>query len=186
MLSPSKKIKSSTTALILWIYFKCIGFNDRKLLHEEDCDNKKETENVDVNLKAGTQMLQKLNSAAALDDDDENVLMSLIDQETCLNVTKPLVEPNLSSNKEVKPLIDVSVSLESIKPSSIPSINVIKQKNGISVTIHVAQDTPREDVTVYVITSVSSNSSPINNYLFQAVVSKVKYKLFKIKFYIFR
>lgn len=75
---------------------------------------------------------------------------------------------------EVKPLTDVSVTLESIKPSLIPPVAVIEEKNGISVTLYFAKETPRDDVSVVVVTTISKNLSPLTNYLFQAVVPKVR------------
>lgn len=51
---------------------------------------------------------------------------------------------------------------------------MIEEKNGISVILHFAQDSPRPDVSVIVVTTMSKNTKPLNNYLFQAVVPKVK------------
>ncbi|KAJ9590159.1 hypothetical protein L9F63_016715, partial [Diploptera punctata] len=73
---------------------------------------------------------------------------------------------------EVKPLNELSVSLESIKPGSIPPLTVLDEKNGITVILNFAKDSPRPDVSVVVVTTISKNSSPISNYLFQAVVPK--------------
>lgn len=70
---------------------------------------------------------------------------------------------------------DVLVDLESIKPGTVAPLTVLDEKNGISVTLHFAKDKPREDVNVVVVTSVSKNELPLTNYLFQAVVPKVKY-----------
>lgn len=83
--------------------------------------------------------------------------------------------PLLSVNNEVeiKPLGDISVSLENIKPGSIPPLTVIDEKNGITVVLHFAKDSPRPaDVSVIVVTTMSKNSKPLSNYLFQAVVPK--------------
>lgn len=88
-------------------------------------------------------------------------------------VIKPAAEPTENRKLEVKPLTDVSVTLESIKPSNIPPINVIEEKNGITVMLNFAKDTPREDVSVIVVTTLSKNPSPVTNYLLQAVVPKV-------------
>lgn len=41
------------------------------------------------------------------------------------------------------------------------------------MVLHFAQDNPRSDVSVIVITTMSKNAKPLNNYLFQVVVSKV-------------
>lgn len=54
-----------------------------------------------------------------------------------------------------------------------PPLTVIEERNGISVVLHFAQDSPRSDVSVIVITTMSKNAKPLSNYLFQAVVPKV-------------
>lgn len=41
------------------------------------------------------------------------------------------------------------------------------------MVLHFAQDSPRPDVSVIVITTMSKNAKPLSNYLFQAVVPKV-------------
>ncbi|EFN66528.1 ADP-ribosylation factor-binding protein GGA1 [Camponotus floridanus] len=72
----------------------------------------------------------------------------------------------------IKPLTDIIVNLEDIKPGINPPLTVIEERNGISVVLHFAQDSPRPDVSVVVITTMSKNAKPLNNYLFQAVVPK--------------
>ncbi|XP_034252350.1 ADP-ribosylation factor-binding protein GGA3 isoform X2 [Thrips palmi] len=73
---------------------------------------------------------------------------------------------------EVKSLNDISVSLDSIKPGPIAPLTALDERNGISVVLHLARDTPRPDVSVYVVSTISKNSSPLSNYVFQAVVPK--------------
>ncbi|XP_051161498.1 ADP-ribosylation factor-binding protein GGA3 [Leptopilina boulardi] len=83
--------------------------------------------------------------------------------------------PLLSVNNEIeiKSLADISVSLENITPGTIPPLTVIDEKNGITVVLHFAKDSPRPaDVSVIVVTTMSKNSKPLSNYLFQAVVPK--------------
>lgn len=72
----------------------------------------------------------------------------------------------------IKPLTDIVVNLEDIKPSVNPPLTVIEERNGISVVLYFTQDNPRPDVSVVVITTMSKNAKPLNNYLFQAVVPK--------------
>ncbi|PSN45744.1 hypothetical protein C0J52_13782 [Blattella germanica] len=86
------------------------------------------------------------------------------------NVSSAVNSP--SKRIEVKPLTDISVSLESIKPGTIPPLTVLDEKNGITVILNFAKDSPRPDVSVVVVTTISKNSSPISSYLFQAVVPK--------------
>lgn len=73
---------------------------------------------------------------------------------------------------EIK-LSDIFVNLESIKPSSIPPVVALEEKNGLSVILNFAKDKPREDVSVVVVTILSKNESKLTNILFQAVVPKV-------------
>ncbi|KAG7204217.1 hypothetical protein KM043_002048 [Ampulex compressa] len=73
---------------------------------------------------------------------------------------------------EIKSLTDINVNLEDIKPGTRSPITVMEEKNGLSVILHFAQDSPREDVSVLVITTMSKNKKPLSNYLFQAVVPK--------------
>lgn len=69
-------------------------------------------------------------------------------------------------------LNDVFIKLENIQASTKKPITMLDDKNGISVTLHFAKDKPKEDVSVFVITTISKNSMPLTNYLFQAVVPK--------------
>lgn len=100
----------------------------------------------------------------------------------------------ITNGPEVKSLADINVTLENITPGILcpafwynsrnlynengvsgatPALTVIEEKNGISVILNKAKDGPRADVSVIVVTTVSKNSKPLSNYLFQAVISKV-------------
>lgn len=78
---------------------------------------------------------------------------------------------------DIKSMTDLSVTLESIKPSSLPPLNVLEEKNGITIVFHFAKGKPREDVQVVVVTTISKNSSSLSNFHFQAVVPKVRLHL---------
>ncbi|XP_003395795.1 ADP-ribosylation factor-binding protein GGA3 isoform X1 [Bombus terrestris] len=84
----------------------------------------------------------------------------------------PSTENSVSPEPEIKPLTDINISLQDIKPGINPPMTVIEEKNGISVVLHFARDNPRQDVFVVVITTMSKNLKPLTNYLFQAVVPK--------------
>ncbi|KAF7384621.1 hypothetical protein HZH68_014233 [Vespula germanica] len=86
------------------------------------------------------------------------------------NVDKSTLTVN--SEPAIKSLTDINVNLQDIKPGTNPPITVIEEKNGISVILHFTQDSPRPDVSVIVVTTMSKNTKPLNNYLFQAVVPK--------------
>lgn len=47
------------------------------------------------------------------------------------------------------------------------------EKNGLTVVLHFGKDSPRPDVTVMVVSTMSKNSSPVKNVSFQAAVPKV-------------
>lgn len=47
-------------------------------------------------------------------------------------------------------------------------------KNNISTELHLAANKPRDDVTVFVVTTRSKCKQPLFNFLFQPVVPKVK------------
>ena len=49
-------------------------------------------------------------------------------------------------------------------------------KNGLKILIHVAKDRPREDVSVMVVSVMSTNTSPVKGFVFQAAVPKVSLK----------
>jgi ADP-ribosylation factor-binding protein GGA len=63
---------------------------------------------------------------------------------------------------------------------SVPPLTVLDEKSGITVILNFGKDSPRPDVSVIVVTTISKNSSPISNYLFQAVVPKVWHYMLQI------
>ncbi|GBP33758.1 ADP-ribosylation factor-binding protein GGA2 [Eumeta japonica] len=80
-----------------------------------------------------------------------------------------------SDNKkvmEVKPLTDINVTLSSVKPSKVPPLTVFEEDSGVTVVLHFCVDKPRSDVNIMVISTTSKNSSPIEDYKFQAVLPK--------------
>lgn len=54
----------------------------------------------------------------------------------------------------------------------LPPLN-LHEKNGLTVIIHFGKDSPRPDITVIVVSTMSKNSSPVKNVSFQAAVPKV-------------
>ncbi|CAK1580478.1 unnamed protein product [Parnassius mnemosyne] len=81
---------------------------------------------------------------------------------------------SIKNNKvgDVKPLTDINVSLQSIQPSKVPPLTVYEEEGGVTVVLHFCKDKPRPDVNVIVISTTSKNSSPIEDYKFQAVLPK--------------
>ncbi|XP_044261949.1 ADP-ribosylation factor-binding protein GGA3 [Tribolium madens] len=74
-------------------------------------------------------------------------------------------------NHEIK-LNDIFIKLEDIKPSPVPPLTILNERNGITITLHFVKDKPRDDVHVFVVTTINKNDMPLTNYLFQAVVPK--------------
>lgn len=99
----------------------------------------------------------------------EKVEVALI---TSRESAKETVPDDKVQKKDMK-IADIFVQLENIRPSSIPPLTVLDEKNGITVTLHFAKDKPRDDINVIVVTSISKNELPLSSYLFQAVVPKV-------------
>ncbi|XP_006824429.1 ADP-ribosylation factor-binding protein GGA1-like [Saccoglossus kowalevskii] len=74
--------------------------------------------------------------------------------------------------KEVVSLADVFVPLESVQPGTQTPITVY-DKNNIRTLFHFAKNSPRPDVLVVVISTMSSHTSPVKNVVFQAAVPRV-------------
>ncbi|XP_064594749.1 ADP-ribosylation factor-binding protein GGA1-like isoform X2 [Liolophura sinensis] len=93
------------------------------------------------------------------------------------NATSGSPSHTVNSRPEVAPLTDIMVPLETIQPSEVPSLNAY-DKNGIKIVFHFAKGRPREDVTVVVVSVMSTAASPIKTLTFQAAVPKtMKVKL---------
>jgi hypothetical protein len=91
---------------------------------------------------------------------------------------------SLSSKSLENDLSFPMISLESIRPSSInPPINLkLTHETGLRCVLHIARDSPRPDLVVSVLTITNTNTSnPINNFHFEANVSKVNLFLFLVK-----
>lgn len=111
---------------------------------------------------------QDTNDDFLVDISDEKMLDVAKTPET----EKPKISQEQHQRTDIK-LNDIFIKLENIKPSSHPSITVLEEKNGVSITLHLAKDKPKAGVSVYVITTISKNELPLSNYLFQAVAPKV-------------
>lgn len=72
----------------------------------------------------------------------------------------------------VMPLTNVNVSLDSIRPSNCKPITLY-DKNDLKVILHLASNTPRVDVKVFVLTVINTNHFPVTNIAFLAAVPKV-------------
>ncbi|XP_061196347.1 ADP-ribosylation factor-binding protein GGA1-like [Saccostrea echinata] len=84
----------------------------------------------------------------------------------------PVSSTPVKQGLQVMALTDVNVPLESIQPESTAPVNAY-DKNGLKIVIHLAKNKPREDVTVMVVSTISTNTNPVKNFVFQAAVPKV-------------
>ncbi|XP_069123670.1 ADP-ribosylation factor-binding protein GGA1-like isoform X2 [Argopecten irradians] len=106
--------------------------------------------------------------------------LGLTSQPTLVNTTAtiptfppvPQVSPAKITTQEILSLTDIFVPLEKIQPSTLPPVNAY-DKNGLKMVIHCAKDRPREDVSVMVVSVISTNTNPVKNFSFQAAVPKV-------------
>nr|XP_042699500.1 ADP-ribosylation factor-binding protein GGA1 isoform X2 [Chrysemys picta bellii] len=95
----------------------------------------------------------------------------------------PLGLPTPTSPQEIS-LANITVPLESIKPSSILPVTVYDQ-HGFRVLFHFARDSlpERPDMLVVVISMLSTAPLPIRNIVFQSAVPKEKVRLrYKLTF----
>ncbi|OWF37796.1 ADP-ribosylation factor-binding protein GGA1-like [Mizuhopecten yessoensis] len=84
----------------------------------------------------------------------------------------PQVSPAKITSQEILSLADIFVPLEKIQPSSLAPVNAY-DKNGLKMVIHCGKDRPRDDVSVMVVSVISTNTNPVKNFSFQAAVPKV-------------
>ncbi|KAG8191165.1 hypothetical protein JTE90_016677 [Oedothorax gibbosus] len=121
-----------------------------------------------------SQLIQQQKSQA------KSSSMSLNDDVPCLMSTSPQsdqISPSSSPAHSILSLKDVFVPLETVQPGSLPPLN-LHEKSGLNVVIHFGKDSPRPDITVMVVSTMSKNSSPVKNVSFQAAVPKsMKIKL---------
>lgn len=93
---------------------------------------------------------------------------TVIDKETSVIEKKEVNH----KNNEVKPLTDINVTLQNVRPSKLQPLTVFEEEEGVTVVLHFCQDKPRQDVNVLVISTTSKNKLPIEDYKFQSVVPK--------------
>ena len=94
---------------------------------------------------------------------------------TSITAPNPVTSPPIQQG--VQPLTNIFVALEAVQPGSAPPINAY-DKNGLKIVIHVGKNKPREDVHVMVVSIMSTNTSPVKTFAFQAAVPKaMKVKL---------
>ncbi|KAF4518326.1 hypothetical protein B566_EDAN009114 [Ephemera danica] len=101
--------------------------------------------------------------------------------DSLLDMDKPEVEAKQTPKVEVADckalLAKLHVTLDSIKASPKPPLTVLDQSDGIVVTLHLAQNSPRPGVYVVVVSIQSRVTQAISNLTFQAVITDRSCKL---------
>nr|XP_008197575.1 PREDICTED: ADP-ribosylation factor-binding protein GGA3 isoform X2 [Tribolium castaneum] len=108
-----------------------------------------------------------------MENSTDDCLVDIADEKMLEAGETPQRKPSLTdpAKNEIK-LNDIFIKLEDIKPSPVPPLTILNERNGITITLHFVKDQPRDDVHVFVVTTINKNEMPLTNYLFQAVVPK--------------
>ncbi|CAH0554366.1 unnamed protein product [Brassicogethes aeneus] len=159
--------------------FRNMDKTPMNLLTKQDSKDSKPTkklEDLDLTYLMGTSSNSKSPKSAKNDlAESDDYLVDITDEKLIDANEDPINGNNLEQESPQKVevnLKDVNVKLENIKPSNLPPIVIIDDRNGLTVTLHSAKDKPKENVFVYVITTISKSELPLSNYLCQAIVSK--------------
>ncbi|XP_067931862.1 ADP-ribosylation factor-binding protein GGA1-like [Watersipora subatra] len=97
--------------------------------------------------------------------------------EKSLSASVPSAQPTVSAPVIVQPLTNIHVPITTVKPGELPPLSVY-DKDCVKLVIHFAQNKPREDVAVMVISITSTRDTAIKSVIFQAAVPKsMKVKL---------
>uniref|UniRef100_A0AAR2K2Z4 Golgi-associated, gamma adaptin ear containing, ARF binding protein 1 n=1 Tax=Pygocentrus nattereri TaxID=42514 RepID=A0AAR2K2Z4_PYGNA len=123
----------------------------------------------DLQTKSNTNPATSPSPILALASEHGNLLNS----QTSHEVPALGIGPASSPQDEIS-LVNVTVPLESIKPSSMLPVTIF-DKHSLRVLFHFARDCPpaRPDVLVVIISMLSSAPVPITNIRFQSAVPKV-------------
>ncbi|XP_062555897.1 ADP-ribosylation factor-binding protein GGA1 [Armigeres subalbatus] len=121
------------------------------------------------------------------DASQSNEMVSSDDDDKVLNPITPTVEANIphvsaptepspaeapKSKPEFKSLAEIVIDLDNIQPSREPSRTVLNEKDGLQITLNFANDHPRSDVTVIVISTINQGRVEIPSFYFDASVRK--------------
>ncbi|KAF5888555.1 ADP-ribosylation factor-binding protein GGA2-like, partial [Clarias magur] len=89
------------------------------------------------------------------------------------NISQLTASGGLLEPRPVSSLADISVSLESIKPSHIKPITVFNHR-GVHVSLHFTKEAPpsHPDVAVIIVSAVNTSPLPVSDFLFLAAVPK--------------
>lgn len=102
----------------------------------------------------------------------DNIEKNGISKDSLLGTQDSIVSEPKNYNFEIKPLGDINIKLEDIIPCPDSIVVSLFDKNDISTELHLAANKPREDVTVFVVTTRSKCKLQLFNFSFQPVVPK--------------
>lgn len=88
-----------------------------------------------------------------------------------LDDSKSFLQPK-NDSFQLKPLGDITIKIDDIIPCPNSIVVSLFNKNNISTELHLATNKPREDVTVFVVTTRSKCKQPLFNFSFQPVIPK--------------
>ncbi|VVC33641.1 Hypothetical protein CINCED_3A021531 [Cinara cedri] len=128
---------------------------------------------VILNKPNETKTIEKTLSLDEEGFSSDNVKKKSLSEESPLDTddSKTILQP-LNDNSLLKPLGEITIKLEDIVPSPDSVVVNLFDKNGISTELHLAANKPRDDVTVFVVTTRSKCKQQLINFLFQPVVPK--------------
>lgn len=132
-------------------------------------------------------------ASSSNDFDDDEILQveqiqttpvqtNLVNTETDQAVTDQVVTQiksevcgnSVEITEKLKSLAEIYVDLNTIRPhEKYLSRCILDDPSGLKIMLNFAKDRPRDDVSVYVITTTNQNRSPITHYQFDASVSRV-------------
>ncbi|XP_053333656.1 ADP-ribosylation factor-binding protein GGA2-like [Clarias gariepinus] len=104
-------------------------------------------------------------------------VLALVDPElqsrSSSNINQLTASGGLPKPHPVSSLADISVSLDSIKPSHIKPITVFNHR-GVHVSLHFTKEAPpsHPDVAVIIVSVVNTSPLPVSDFLFLAAVPK--------------
>ncbi|KAI4899609.1 hypothetical protein NFI96_027580 [Prochilodus magdalenae] len=101
------------------------------------------------------------------------LLQSMDEHQSRSEFNQPIIRPGFPTPHAPSSLQDISMSLGSIKPSSIKPITVF-DRHGVRLSLHFTREAPpsRPEVAVIVISAVNTSALPVSDLLFLAAVPK--------------
>ncbi|XP_022176039.1 ADP-ribosylation factor-binding protein GGA1 isoform X2 [Myzus persicae] len=127
---------------------------------------------VNLNKPNENKIVKKPFNLTDTEFSSDNIKTNGLSEEPLLDTKDSIYfEPN-NCGFQIKPLGDISIKLEDIIPCPDSTIVSLFNKNAISTELHLAANKPREDITVFVVTTRSKCRMPLFNFSFQPVVPK--------------